>query len=73
MSDMVPGTLVKMQVLRRYAHYTVGEVIAVPMDAAQDLAAKRLATPLAIMVPVEAPAESKPADTVRRPAEMVRK
>jgi hypothetical protein len=71
MIDMVPGALVKMQIMRRFAHYTIGDQIAVPMDQAQDLAAKRLATPLAIMVP--ASAESKPADTVRRPAEVVRK
>jgi len=72
MSDMAPGTLVKMQIMRRFAHYTIGDQIAVTMDQAQDLASKRLATPLAIMVPVEASAESKP-DAVRRPAEMVRK
>ena len=75
MSDMVPGTLVKMRTLRRFAHYTVGEHIAVPMDAAQDLAARRLAQPLAIMVPtpVEASAESKPTEPIRQPSQVVRK
>jgi hypothetical protein len=75
MSDMVPGTLVQMRIARRFAHYTIGDVIAVPMDQAQDLAMRRLAQPLAIMVPtvVEASAESKPDAAVRRPAEMVRK
>ena len=72
---MEPGTLVQMRTMRRFAHYLAGEIIAVPMDAAQDLAAKRLAQPLAIMVPakVEASAESKADATVRRPAEVVRK
>lgn len=71
----VPGVMVQMRTMRRFAHYTVGEIIAVPMDAAQDLATKRLAQPLAIMVPakVEASAESKADAAVRRPAELVRK
>lgn len=66
---MVPGTLVQMRTMRRFAHYTVGEIIAVPMDAAQDLAARRLAQPLAIMVP--ASAESPP--VTRQPPQVVRK
>jgi hypothetical protein len=78
MSDfsMVPGTLVQMRIARRFAHYTIGDVIAVPMDQAQDLAMRRLAQPLAIMVPTkadEASAESKPADPIRQPAQVVRK
>jgi hypothetical protein len=51
MSDLAPGTLVQMRTLRRFSHYMAGEVIAVPMDAARDLDAKRLAQPLSIMVP----------------------
>ena len=74
MSDMVPGMLVQMRTIRRFAHYTAGDIIAVPMDTAQNLAANRFAQPLAIMVPVpvEAPPESKP-DAIRQPAQMVRK
>jgi hypothetical protein len=73
MSDMVPGTLVQMRIARRFAHYTIGDVIAVPMDQAQDLAMRRLAQPLAIMVPatVEASPESPPA--TRSPPQIVRK
>jgi hypothetical protein len=73
MSDMVPGTLIDMRVVRRFAHYNAGERIAVPMDQAQDLAARRLAQPLQLLVPsVVASAESKP-DATRQPAQMVRK
>jgi hypothetical protein len=75
MSDtMVPGTLVSMQILRRFGPYPVGERIAVTMDQAQDLAAKRLATPLNILVPVTSP-ESAPADATptRSPPQIVRK
>ena len=43
MSGVVPGTLVHMRTLRRFAHYMAGELIAVPFDAAKDLEAKRLA------------------------------
>ena len=32
-SDLVPGTLVEMRMIRRYSHYMVGERIAVPMHA----------------------------------------
>jgi hypothetical protein len=73
MSDMVPGTLVQMRIQRRFAHYTIGDVIAVTMDQAQDLAARRLAQPLAIMVPVpvEPSPESPPA--TRSPPSLVRK
>jgi hypothetical protein len=72
---MEPGTLVQMRTMRRFAHYLAGEIIAVPMDAAQDLAAKRLAQPLAIMVPAtgEASAESRPSEPIRQPAQVVRK
>ena len=46
MSGVVPGTLVQMRTLRRFHHYNAGEVIAVPLEAARDLDAKRLAQPL---------------------------
>ena len=74
MSDMAPGTLVQMRIARRFAHYTIGDVIAVPMEQAQDLAMRRLAQPLAIMVPVTSP-ESPPADATptRSPPSLVRK
>jgi len=45
------GTLVSMRTMRRFQHYNAGEIIAVPMAAAQDLAAKRLAQPLHLLVP----------------------
>jgi hypothetical protein len=71
MSDMVPGTLVDMRIMKRFAHYTVGDRIAVPMDQAHDLAARRLAQPMQLLVPtVEA---SKPAEPIRQPASVVRK
>jgi hypothetical protein len=71
--SMEPGTLVQMRTMRRFAHYTAGEIIAVPMDAAQDLAAKRLAQPLAIMVPAKATEASPESVPVRQPAQVVRK
>jgi hypothetical protein len=70
MSDTVPGTLVEMRVARRFAHYNAGERIAVTMDQAQDLHARRLAQPLQLLVP--ASVESKP-DATRQPAQVVRK
>lgn len=72
MSDVVPGTLVHMRTLRRFSHYTVGELIAVPMDAAQELAAKRLALPLQLFVPTPV-AEGSDPGPVRQPAGVVRK
>ena len=71
---MVPGTLVDMRIMKRFAHYTVGDRIAVPMDQAQDLAARRLAQPMQLLVPtVEASPESKPDAPIRQPAQVVRK
>lgn len=79
MSDIVPGTLVQMRTLRRFSHYFAGELIAVPLDAARDLDAKRLAAPLSLLVPTPAtqagtgddppasvPARGQPAGIVRK-------
>ena len=72
MSDVVPGTLVHMRTLRRFAHYSAGELIAVPFDAARDLDAKRLAQPLQLFVPTPPGATEEPTP-VRQPTGMVRK
>ena len=74
MSDMVPGTLVDMRIIRRFSYYNVGERIAVPMEQAHDLANQRLAQPMQLLVPtVEASPESKPDAPIRQPAQVVRK
>jgi hypothetical protein len=53
MSDVVvQGTNVRMRVIKRYSHYNVGDLIAVEFFAARELAAKRLAQPLDLLVPV---------------------
>lgn len=69
MSDVVPGTHVRMRVLKRYSHYNVGEVIAVEFYAARELAAKHLAQPLDLLVPAAAGADaSPPSSAPLRPA-----
>jgi hypothetical protein len=74
MSDLVPGTMVRMRTVRRFSHYMAGELIAVPMDAAQELAAKRLAQPLDLLVPTPAGGdETSPAGPLRSPGGIVRK
>jgi len=63
------GTLVQMRTMRRFQHYMAGEIIAVPMAAAQDLAAKRLAQPLNLLVPGSAapePARKQTAGIVKK-------
>lgn len=63
------GTLVSMRTLRRFQHYNAGEIIAVPMAAAQDLAAKRLAQPLNLLVPTDPNAPARqiaPAGIVKK-------
>jgi len=72
MSDLVPGTMVRMRTARRFSHYMAGELIAVPFDAAQELAAKRLATPLDLLVPTPAGAADE-AVPMRAPGGIVRK
>jgi plasmid maintenance system antidote protein VapI len=72
MSDVVPGTLVHMRIMRRFSHYMPGELIAVPFEAARDLDAKRLAQPLQLFVPTPV-AASEAAEPVRQPAGIVRK
>jgi hypothetical protein len=62
--------MVRMRVVRRYHHYNVGELIAVPLAEGKDLEARRLAQPLDIMVPATAGQE---AATARAPASVVRK
>jgi hypothetical protein len=75
MVDVVPGTNVRMRVLKRFAHYNVGELIAVEFYAARDLAAKRLATPLDLLVPTPVTAEGgePPPSPLRHPSGVVRK
>jgi hypothetical protein len=58
--------------------YMAGELIAVPMDAAQELHAKRLALPLDLLVPIP-PAATVPEESgstsgpLRQPGGIVRK
>jgi hypothetical protein len=77
MSDVVPGTTVRMRVLHRFSHYNVGELIGVEFYAARELAAKRLAEPLDLLVPTPVAAagtaDSPPAGQLRQPAAIVRK
>lgn len=75
MSDVVPGTHVRMRVTRRYGSYNVGDLIAVEFWAARELDAKRLAQPIDLLVPRQAAAESEPPAAVpqRQPATVVRK
>jgi hypothetical protein len=70
---VVPGTLVQMRTLRRFSHYNAGELIAVPMAAAQDLARKRLAEPLQLLVPTPVANAEAVAGSVRQPGATVRK
>jgi hypothetical protein len=73
MTDLIPGSLVQMRTLRRFSHYNAGEMIAVPMEAAQDLARKRLAQPIQILVPPQVAAAEPAAPTPRQPIGTVRK
>jgi hypothetical protein len=73
---MSDGIMVRMRVARRFSHYNRGELIAVPLEQARDLDAKRLATPLDLLVPPPrtpaAPDEATGAPG-RQPASVVRK
>ena len=51
MSDVIQGTNVRMRVMRRFSHYNAGDLIAVDFWAARELAAKRLAQPLDLLIP----------------------
>jgi hypothetical protein len=62
-----------MRTLRRFSHYNAGEVIAVPMEAAQDLARKRLAQPLQLLVPTPVAADATGGGGQRQPGGTVRK
>ena len=77
MSDVVPGTHVRMRVMRRFSHYNVGELIGIEFYAARELAAKRLAEPLDLLVPMPVGAagaeDLPPAVPVRQPSGLVRK
>jgi hypothetical protein len=68
--ELIPGSLVQMRTMRRFSHYNAGEIIAVPMAAAQDLARKHLAQPIQILVP---PQVTPPDTPVRQPLGTVRK
>jgi hypothetical protein len=73
MSGLAPGTLIQVRTTRRFAHYYVGEIIALPPDAARDLVARRLAEPLAMMVPAPPLVADPPAQPQRQPMGTVRK
>lgn len=73
MNEVAPGTLVHMRIMRRFSHYTVGELIAVPFDVGRELDAKRLAQPLQLFVPKPAAGAEEAAAPVRQPAGIVRK
>lgn len=76
MSDIVPGTMVRMRITRRFGPYNVGELIAVGLAEGRDLDAKRLAVPLDILVPPTAMPAGQEAATeapARQPASVVRK
>lgn len=69
MSEAIAGTHVRMRVLKRFSHYNAGELIAVEFYAARELAAKRLAQPLDLLVPTS---RTEP-EPQRQPAGIVRK
>lgn len=71
MVDIVPGTHVRMRVIKRFSHYNLGELIAVDFWAAKELDAKRLAMPLDLLVPPHVAAAT--AEPVRQPASIVKK
>ena len=78
MSDVVEGTQVRMRVSKRFSHYNVGDLIAVEFFAARELAAKRLAQPLDLLVPtpvVAAGSDGGPPSSgpLRQPGAVVRK
>ena len=62
-----------MRTMRRFSHYNAGEMIAVPMQAAQELARKHLAQPIQILVPPQVADAAPGAPPVRQPMGTVRK
>jgi hypothetical protein len=79
MSDVVEGTHVRMRVIKRFSHYNAGELIAVEFYAARELAAKRLAQPLDLLVPTPVVAANPDGTlppspgSLRQPGSVVRK
>jgi hypothetical protein len=78
MSDVVAGTHVRMRVVKRFSHYNAGDLIAVEFYAARELAAKRLAQPLDLLVPTpvaaaETDANPPSSGPLRQPGGVVRK
>lgn len=78
MSEVVEGTNVRMRVVKRFSHYNAGDLIAVEFYAARELAAKRLAQPLDLLVPTPVAAagsgDLSPASApLRQPTGVVRK
>jgi hypothetical protein len=79
MSDVVAGTHVRMRVVKRFSHYNAGDLIAVEFYAARELAAKRLAQPLDLLVPTPVAAAETDATLppssgpLRQPGSVVRK
>lgn len=71
--EVVPGTQVQMRVLKQYSHYNVGDLIAVEFYAGRELAAKRLAQPLQLLVPKQADAAAEEPIPQRQPGNIVRK
>ncbi len=77
MSDVIEGTNVRMRVMRRFSHYNAGDLIAVDFWAARELAAKRLAQPLDLLVPTPVVAagsgDPSPSGPLRQTTGVVRK
>jgi hypothetical protein len=69
--ELIPGSLVQMRTMRRFSHYNAGEIIAVPMPAAQELARKHLAQPIQMLVPTQVAAGVD--TTARQPLGTVKK
>jgi hypothetical protein len=78
MSDVIEGTQVRMRVIKRFSHYNAGDLIAVEFYGARELAAKRLAQPLDLLVPTPVAAVGPdglppPSGSLRQPSGLVRK
>ena len=77
MSDIVPGTKARMRIVRRFACYNVGDIVAVPIEQGVDLANKGLARPLDLLVPTPVaaaePAEAPPASAPQRQGVPIRR